>query len=64
MSGEINLLRVLLKEQTWTQNHVLQILTYVHYSITLKRDSSKKKDSRELLLFPNTSSQVFAKSAS
>ena len=31
MSGEINLP---IKEQTWAQNHVLQILTYyVHYSI-------------------------------
>ena len=40
MSGGINLLCVLLEDQTWTQNHVLPILTYVHYSITVKRDHS------------------------
>ena len=26
VSGEINVLCVLLEEQTWTQNHVLQVL--------------------------------------
>ena len=38
VNGEINLLCVLLEEQTWTQ-----ILIYVHYSITVKRDSMNKK---------------------
>ena len=31
----ISLLCALLEKQTWTQNHVLQILTYVNYRITV-----------------------------
>ena len=54
MSREIDLPCVLLEEQTWTQNHVFtQILTYVHYSITIKRDSLNKNSTGELPLFPN-----------
>ncbi len=35
VSGEINLLCVLLEEQTWTQNHILQILPSVKLTALL-----------------------------
>lgn len=63
MSGKINFLCAPLEEKTWTQNHVLQNLTLVAYSIASMRDLFSKKLCLSTSIIPQYLCKVLVKSA-